>query len=97
MIDSGLLREVPEPGSPVRCNGQQRCPQTGIWEGRVADGHPLAALYNRWDRQAFVEQDHAFPHPGGQFVDVAASDLQWTYLGSSNGDTGMPGIRDIRL
>jgi len=97
MIDAGLLREVPEPASPVRCNGQQRCPQTGIWEGRVADDHPMAALYNRWDRQAFVEKDHAFPHPGTQFIDVAARDLQWNYLGSPNGDTGMAGILEIRL
>src|SRR5471030_901329 len=97
MIDAGLLREVPEPASLVQCNGQQRCPQTGIWEGRVADDHPMAALYNRWDRQAFVDKDHAFPQPGGQFIDIAPSDLRWTFLGSPNGDTGMPGILDIRL
>jgi uncharacterized protein len=97
MIDAGLLREVPEPGSPVRCNGQHRCPQAGIWEGRVADDHRMAALYNRWDRQAFVDKDHAFPQPGGQFIDIAPSDLQWTFLGSPNGDAGMPGILDIRL
>lgn len=46
MIDAGLLREVPEPATSVRCNGQQRCPQSGIWEGRVADDHPMAMLYN---------------------------------------------------
>ncbi|RQH05848.1 tetratricopeptide repeat protein [Paraburkholderia dinghuensis] len=97
MIDAGFLREVPEPASPVRCNGAQRCPQTGIWEGRVADDHPMAALYNRWDRQAFVEKDHAFPQPAAQFIDVAAHDLQWTYLGSPNAETGMSGIREIGL
>ncbi|RKE23960.1 TPR repeat protein [Paraburkholderia sp. BL23I1N1] len=97
MINTGFLREVPEPASPVLCNGRQRCPQTGIWEGRVASDHPMAVLYNRWDRQAFVEKDHAFPHPGGQFIDIATGDLQWTYLGSPNGDTGMPGILNILL
>jgi hypothetical protein len=97
MINAGFLREVPEPASPVLCNGKQRCPQTGIWQGRVANDHPMAALYNQWDRQAFVEKDHEFPHPDRQFIDVAAEDLRWTYLGSPNGDTGMPGILDIRL
>ncbi|CAE6821417.1 MULTISPECIES: tetratricopeptide repeat protein [Paraburkholderia] len=97
MIDTGFLREVPEQTLPVRCDGQQRCPQTGIWEGRIADDHPMATLYNRWDRQAFVEKDHAFPQPGAQFIDVAAHDLQWTYLGSPNAETGMPGIREIVL
>jgi hypothetical protein len=97
MINAGFLREVPEPVPPVRCNGQQRCAQTGIWESRVADDHPMAALYNRWDRQAFVEKDHAFPQPAAQFIDVAAHDLQWTYLGSPNAETGMPGIREIGL
>ncbi|CAD6559083.1 tetratricopeptide repeat protein [Paraburkholderia metrosideri] len=97
MIDTGSLREVAQQTSPVRCNGQQRCPQTGIWEGRIADDHPMATLYNRWDRQAFVEKDHAFPQPTAQFIDVAAHDLQWTYLGSPNAETGMPGIREIVL
>ena len=97
LIDTGILREIPEPASPVRCHGKQQCPQTGIWEGRVADDHPMATLYNRWDRQAFVEKDHAFPEPAAQFIDVAAHDLQWTYLGSPNTETGMSGIREIGL
>jgi len=97
MIDAGFLREVTALASSVRCNGKQRCPQTGIWQGRVADDHPMATLYNRWDRQAFVEKDQAFPLPTAQFIDVAANDLQWTYLGSPNAETGMPGIREIGL
>ncbi|MPV68353.1 sel1 repeat family protein [Burkholderia sp. BE17] len=97
MIETGLLREVPESVSPVRCNGQQRCPQTGIWESRVTAEHPMATLYNRWDRQAFVEKGQAFPPAEDQFIDVAMSDLQWTYLGSPNTETGMPGIYTIGL
>ncbi|WP_090684867.1 SEL1-like repeat protein [Paraburkholderia phenazinium] len=97
MIDAKFLREVPQPASPVRCNGRQRCPQTGIWEGRVAGDHPLAMLYNRWDQQAFVEEGQAFPSPGVRFIDIAAEDLRWTYLGSPNVDTGMPGIHAIGL
>lgn len=97
MVDAGLLREVPDPGSPIRCNGGQHCPQTGIWESRVASDHPLAGLYNRWDQQAFVEKGQAFPNPATRFIDVATDDLQWTYMGSPNGETGMPGILDISL
>jgi hypothetical protein len=97
LIGAGLLREVPAQPSALRCAGDHRCPETGIWQGRVADDHPMAALYNRWDRQAFVEKDHAFPQPAAQFIDVAAHDLQWTYLGSPNAETGMPGIREIGL
>ncbi|RBL67691.1 sel1 repeat family protein, partial [Pseudomonas sp. MWU13-2625] len=83
--------------SLVRCNGQQRCPQTGIWGSRVTAEHPMATLYNRWDRQAFVERGQAFPRAEDQFIDVAMSDLQWTYLGSPNAETGMPGIYTIGL
>ncbi|WP_205169203.1 tetratricopeptide repeat protein [Burkholderia sp. LMG 13014] len=97
MVEAGLLREVPEPASPVRCNGQQRCPQTGIWESRVAADHPMETLYNRWDQQAFVEKGQAFPQPGDRFIDVAARDMQWTYLGSPNAETGMPGIYTIGM
>jgi hypothetical protein len=97
MIDAEFLREIPQQASPVRCNGQQRCPQTGVWEGRVDSDHPMAVLYNHWDQQAFIEKAEAFPHPGERFIDIAISDVQWTYLGSPNAETGMPGIREITL
>ncbi|MEQ5844345.1 MULTISPECIES: SEL1-like repeat protein [Paraburkholderia] len=97
MIEVGQLREVPEPGTHIRCSGQQRCPQTGIWEGRVAGDHPLAVLYNRWNQQAFLEKGQAFPHAGERFIDVTISDVQWTYLGSPNAETGMSGILTIDL
>ena len=97
MIDAGLLREVPEPGSSMRCNGQQRCRQTGIWEARVAPDHPLASIYNRWDQQAFVEEGGAFPRASERFFDIAPQAVTWTYLGSPNADTGAPGRREIAL
>ena len=97
MLDAGLLREVPVLGSPIRCNGNQACPQAGIWEARVRSDHLLAGLYNRWDRQAFVEKGQAFPNPTAQFIDIAASDIRWTFLGSPNEETGMPGIVNIAL
>ncbi|MGU7776313.1 DUF6396 domain-containing protein, partial [Burkholderia sp. MR1-5-21] len=97
MIDSGFIREVAAPIAPVRCNGKQRCPQAGIWEGSVASDHPAAVLYNRWDQQAFVEQGASFPHPCDRFIDIASEDVQWKYLGNPNAETGIPGIRAIGL
>lgn len=97
LIDAGFMRELPQPSSSVRCNGQQRCTQSGIWEGRVGGDHPLAALYNRWDQQAFVEKGQAFPKPGDRFLDIAINDVRWTYLGSPNEENGGPGIYQITL
>ncbi|MBM2768338.1 tetratricopeptide repeat protein [Burkholderia anthina] len=96
LIGAGLLREV-SPSAGPRCAGDRGCPETGIWEGRVAVDHPMAVLYNRWDQQAFVEKGQAFPSAGSRFIDVAMRDVQWTYLGSPNTETGMPGIYAIGL
>ncbi|MDW9230200.1 sel1 repeat-containing domain protein [Burkholderia cepacia] len=57
----------------------------------------MAVLYNRWDRQAFVEKGQAFPHASDSFIDVAMGDVKWTFLGSPNAETGMPGIHTIGL
>ncbi|MGS0891922.1 DUF6396 domain-containing protein [Burkholderia stagnalis] len=97
LINAGLLREVPSSSIVLPCTGDRRCPETGIWEGRVAADHPSAMLYNRWDRQAFIEKGQAFPHAGDRFIDVDMGDVQWTYLGSPNAETGMPGIYAISL
>ena len=98
LIDAGMLREVPPQASALQRPGDaQGCPQSGIWEARVVADHPKAALYNRWDRQAFVEKGQAFPNPSAQFIDIAASDIRWTLLGSPNEETGMPGIVNIAL
>jgi hypothetical protein len=97
MLKAGLLRQVPALASGLQCNGLQRCPQTGIWEGRVATDHPLAALYNRWEQQAFIEQDQSFPDPRGRFLDIAMEDLQWTYRGSRNGEPDAAGAQQILL
>lgn len=97
MIDVGLVREIPQPLSQVGCYGQQRCPQTGIWEGRVPADHPMATLYNRWEQQAFVEKGQVFPNPGDRFLDIAINDVRWTYLGSPNEENGGPGIYKIAL
>lgn len=97
LIGAGLLREVPSSLAALQCNGGRGCPETGIWEGRVAGDHPMAVLYNRWDQQAFVEKGQAFPPAGNRFIDVAMRDVQWTYLGSPNTDAGVAGMYAISL
>ncbi|MBR8178357.1 SEL1-like repeat protein [Burkholderia ambifaria] len=97
LIEAELLREVAAQPSILRCTGDHRCPETGVWEGRVADDHPMAMLYNRWDQQTFVEKGHDFPQPGERFINIAINDVQWTYLGSPNTETGMSGIYAISL
>jgi len=97
MVDAGWIRQVPAAASTDDCHGLQRCPITGIWEGRIADDHPLAALYNVWHQQAYVEQGQLFPAPESRFLDIAAEQVRWTYLGSPNRDGRAPGVRDISV
>jgi hypothetical protein len=100
MLQAGLLREVPaltSTASGMRCYGVQRCPQTGIWEGRVAADHPLAGLYNRWEQQAFVEAGQSFPEPRERFLDIAPESVRWIYHGSPNADGDTPGVKKITL
>uniref|UniRef100_UPI001CC37540 SEL1-like repeat protein n=1 Tax=Burkholderia diffusa TaxID=488732 RepID=UPI001CC37540 len=52
LVGAGMMREIPGQPSRVRCAGERSCPETGIWEGRIAEAHPMANLYNRWDQQA---------------------------------------------
>jgi hypothetical protein len=97
MIDSGLVREIASPSQLQLCNGLQRCPKTGIWEGRVADDYPLGALYNRWEQQAFVQRGEAFSDPRERFLDIAMGDVHWTYLGSPNTQADTPDVENIAL
>ncbi|WP_322044366.1 tetratricopeptide repeat protein [Paraburkholderia sp. J67] len=84
LIKSGLLRSLSDGPHPLRCDGGRKCPQSGIWAAQVAVTHPLAALYNRWDRQAFVEKGASFPDPRQQHLDISVHDVRWTWLGSPN-------------
>jgi len=97
MNKAGWLRQVADVPARVRCSGHRKCPETGIWEGRIADDHPQARLYNRWDQQAFVEQGQSFPDPRARFIDVAPEDVRWIWLGSTNPDGDAPGTRRIVL
>ncbi|WP_244118689.1 SEL1-like repeat protein [Burkholderia gladioli] len=97
MIEARLLRQVPELPSRLICGGQQQCPQSGIWEARVVNDHALARPFNRWNQQTFVEKGQVFPQASERFPGLAMNDVRWTYLGSPNAETGMPGIREISL
>jgi hypothetical protein len=97
MLQAGLLRLASPPESRLICHGVQRCPQTGIWEGRVAADHPLAGLYNRWEQQAFVEAGQSFPDPRERFPDIASESVRWIYHGSPNADADAPGVKKITL
>jgi uncharacterized protein len=97
LVKAGAIRQLDAEASPHQvCDGGLPCPQTGIWEGRVAAGHLLAKLYNQWYRQAFVEKGGAFPDPRGQYLDIAAHEVRWTWLGSPN-RLRVEGIHDITL
>jgi len=96
-VQMSLLRQVSLAKSPPLCNGIDRCPQTGIWEAHIGDDHPLAALYNRGEQQAFVERNQPFPKPHDRFLDIAPEDVQWAYQGSPNADTAVPGVQKIAL
>jgi hypothetical protein len=95
LVDAGRIRQIPVASTTDQCHGLQRCPETGIWEGRIADDHTLAALYNVWHQQAYVEQGQLFPAPESRFLDIAAEHVRWTYLGSPNRDGTTPGVREI--
>jgi len=97
MSAAGWMREFSERPLALACTGHQRCPEAGIWEGRIAQDHPLAAIYNRWDQQSFVEQGQSFPDPRGRYLDIAPDSVRWTWLGNPNADGDGPGIRKIAL
>ncbi|WP_395069431.1 tetratricopeptide repeat protein [Paraburkholderia silvatlantica] len=97
MVRAGWLRQVPPAVSRRQCSGDRRCPQEGIWEGRVADSHPLVKLFNTWTQQAFVQEGQIFPDPRARSIDVERHEVMWTYLGSPNVDGAAPGVRNISL
>ncbi|TFE47218.1 sel1 repeat family protein [Paraburkholderia dipogonis] len=97
MVRAGWLREI-SASTPIRqCAGHQRCPQQGIWEGRVAGAHPQAFLYNTWTQQAFVDQGQPFPDPRERALEIDRHNVLWTYLGSPNVDGAVPGVTNIAL
>ena len=98
MVDAGWIRQVLAPALTTdHCHGLQSCPITGVWEGRIAGDHPLAAIYNVWHQQAYVEQGQLFPAPESRFLDIAAEQVRWSHLGSPNRNGAAPGVLDVTL
>ncbi|MGC3025095.1 DUF6396 domain-containing protein [Burkholderia sp. DN3021] len=85
--DAGFLRQLETQPEKLSCHGLERCPQTGIWEASVGVNHPLAALYNRWDQQAFVLEGQPFPKPVDRHLEIDPVHVQWTFMGSPNART----------
>ena len=97
MIAAGRIREAPPLLTATSCDGARVCPITGVWEGRVPSDHPLAAVYNVWYQQAFVEKGAAFPRSRDRFLDIAPEQIRWAYLGTPNEETDAPGGMRIAL
>lgn len=97
MIAAGRIREAPPLLTATSCDGARVCPITGVWEGRVPSDHPLAAVYNVWYQQAFVEKGAAFPRSRDRFLDIAPEQIRWAYLGSPNEETDALGVMRIAL
>ena len=83
-VVQGIARTTRVPEEVLRCKGMLVCPRTGVWAGQVAKEHPLARLYNRWDRFAYVEQGQSFPNPQDQHIAVAPHEVRWLWLDNAN-------------
>jgi hypothetical protein len=44
----------------------------------------MAAVFNQWHRQAYVERGQAFPNPKAQHLDMEARTVTWRYLAQAN-------------
>ena len=84
----GIARygDLPEPA--FLCKGNGPCRKTGVWEARVIDDHALAAVFNQWHRQAYVQESQPFPDPQALHLDIAAREVTWRWLAQAN--TGDP-------
>ncbi len=92
-VRHGLARSVTL-ASYFVCHGLRPCPATGIWWGKVAPEHPQAASFNGWSRQAYLEENAAFPDPRQQGLEIEPQEVQWGYLGEANA-LGQNGILQV--
>ena len=90
-VAQGVARTTRLPAPRQTCTGSATCPRTGVWFGHIKDDLPLAATFNRWDRQAYVRTGQPFPDPRELNLDIAASDVIWLWLDNANqpGESGM--------
>ncbi|MFM9926196.1 tetratricopeptide repeat protein [Variovorax sp. H27-G14] len=95
-VAQGIARMTRAPELLLRCRGGMPCPRTGVWFGQAGKAHPLAALYDRWDRMAYVTKDQSFPMPRDQYIDLDPHDVHWTWLDNAN-QPRSNGIVDVTL
>lgn len=87
----------PSPGTSASLCSYRPCPRTGIWYGYLPDKHPLAARYNRWDRQTYLEEGQAFPDPTALQLDVAQGDVRWLWCDNANAGAATGGVTRVTL
>lgn len=83
-VPQGVLREIPAPSRELRATGLLPAPATGIWHGRIDPAHPLAKVFNQWNRQAYVEEGQPFPDPRDRGLDISPKEIEWQWLDQAN-------------
>ena len=84
LVARGIAREVTAPEPALKCPGHRRCPATGIWHASVAEDHPMAAVFNQWNRQSYVVEGHTFPDPREAHLDIRPAQVTWQWLSDAN-------------
>ncbi|WP_310796427.1 SEL1-like repeat protein [Herbaspirillum huttiense] len=83
-VPQGVLREIPVPSRELLATGLLPAPATGIWHGRIDPAHPLAKVFNQWNRQAYVEEGQPFPDPRDRGLDISPKEIEWQWLDQAN-------------
>ncbi|WP_343726182.1 hypothetical protein [Herbaspirillum huttiense] len=83
-VPQGVLREIPIPSRELLATGLLPAPATGIWHGRIDPAHPLAKVFNQWNRQAYVEEGQPFPDPRDRGLDISPKEIEWQWLDQVN-------------
>ena len=83
-VPQGVLREIPVPSRELLATGLLPAPATGIWHGRIDPAHPLAKVFNQWNRQAYVEEGQPFPDPRDRGQDISPKEIEWQWLDQAN-------------
>jgi len=95
-VARGVARLSQWPAWAQRCRGARPCPRTGVWIGRISSEHALAKVFNRFERQAYVQEGQPFPDPKALHLDIAAHEVHWWWADNAN-QPGPAGIRLITL
>jgi hypothetical protein len=83
-VARGIAREVARSEPRLECLGNRPCPATGIWQASVADDHPMAAVFNQWNRQSYVMEAQAFPDPREKYLEIRPGQVTWYWWGEAN-------------